>query len=236
MPPRWLGGASLAILLVLVLLLTAAPPTGSPRPGPAMAFASLVGSSTSAPSARTHAPLAVSTASLAVGGRVFSEQSSLPYGSTNSVTGLAVDPASGTVFAANEFAGTITTFSETTGVVEQSQPIASFAQGSFPSGILLDAGHQRLFVSISTRFSTPGAGGWVLVLNESTLTTEANLTFAAPPTTPFEPTFLALDASTDQLFVENATHGEVAFIDLATGSVTKYLLCPVVLCAEHPYG
>ena len=163
-------------------------------------------------------------------------QSSLPYGSSNSVTGLAIDAARGTVFSANEFAGTITTFSESTGAVEQSQPIASFAAGSFPAGLLLDSAHEQLFVSISTRFSTPGAGGWVLVLNATTLATEANLSFAAPPTTPFEPTFLAEDLGTDQLFVENATGGEVAVVSLTTGAVTKYLQCPVSLCAEHPYG
>ena len=229
------AGAFVGVVLVLILLVGSLPlgPVGPGLPGTRSAGPIPAG-------AAPERPALPSTPALApigpIAGRLFNVQSTLPSGATNSVTGLAVDPSSGLVYAANEFAATITAFSETTGAVAQVQPVGSFAAGDYPAGVLLDPSGHRLFVTMSTRFSTPGAGGWLLVLNESTLATEANISFAAAPHAPFEPTYVAYDAPTDQLFVENATNGIVAEVDLASGAVTGYLVCPVAGCAEHPYG
>jgi Fibronectin type III domain len=231
-----LRAAPLAIA-VLAALLVASLPTALTSPnGPARVPAPTSGGSavTVATAAADHA--ATSSSVGPIGGRLFDVDSELPSGTTNSVTGIAVDPSTGSVYAANEFAATVTVFNESTGVVEEVQPVGSFADGNYPAGDLLDTAHHRLFVSISTRFGTPGAGGWLLVLNESTLATETNISFSASPHPPFEPTFEAYDAPSDQLFVENATAGIVAIVDLATSQVTGYLECPLAGCAEHPYG
>ncbi|HYK93501.1 MAG TPA: hypothetical protein VEY07_05610, partial [Thermoplasmata archaeon] len=171
-----------------------------------------------------------------VGGRLFQSIQTLPDGDTNSATGVAVDPTTGTVFAANKFAGSITAFNESSGTIEASQRVAEFAAGSFPAGLAIDPSHHRLFVPVSTIYAPGGTGGWLLVLDESTLATLANVSFPGAPLGTFEPTFLAYDAPSGQLFVENATLGEVAAVNLTTDSVSTYLPCPVALCAMHGYG
>jgi DNA-binding beta-propeller fold protein YncE len=236
---RTLFRGAVAPLVVLVVLLLAGLSAGPGSPG-----SRAIGPVSSALSrmsetsvARTSGPiLSAGTPVGPIGGRLFTVRSELPSGTSNSVTGLAVDPATGLVYASNEFAATITVFNETTGAVVQVQPVGSDASGNYPAGVLLDAVGHRLFVSISTRFSTPGAGGWLLVLNESTLAVEANISFSVSPKPPFEPTFIAYDPPTDQVFVENATMGIVAAVSLASGAVTGYLICPLATCAEHPYG
>jgi len=234
--PR-LGVTPLALLVLAALVIAAVPiaatnharPGGTSSEGPtaAVAGASFHPAGTASPPLAPIGP---------IGGRLFAVQNGLPSGTSNSVTGLAVDPATGSVFAADQFAAAITVFNESTGVVEQVQPIATTASGDYPAGVQIDLAHHRLFVSISTRFTVQGTGGWLLVLNESTLATEANISFAAAPEHPFEPTYLAYDGPTGQLFVENATMGIVAIVDLATSSVTKFLQCPQIGCAQHPYG
>jgi DNA-binding beta-propeller fold protein YncE len=216
--------ASTAILVVVVLLISSHPP-GAPLAG------------TSRPSSPPAGHVAAASTPVGpIGGRLFDVQTTLPDGDSNSVTGLAVDPGTGTVYAANELAGTVTAFNESTGAIEQSRTLATFAAGSFPAGLLLDALHHRVFVSVSTRFNIPSGAGWLLVLNESDLSTELNVSLAGSPFPPFEPTYLAYDDPTDQLFVENSTAGLLAVVDLGAGSVTKFLACPVADCAEHGYG
>jgi DNA-binding beta-propeller fold protein YncE len=179
---------------------------------------------------------AASIASQAIGGRLFDSTAGLPAGASNSVTGIAVDSSDGQVFAANEFAGTVTEFDESNGTVVAAVPVAVFAQGTFPAGLALDPVGHHVFVSVSTAYSGPRASGWLLVLNETGLSTVANISFASAPITPFEPTYLAFDPPTDQLFVENQSWGFLAIVNLSTDSVTGYLDCPIVDCAYHGYG
>lgn len=172
-----------------------------------------------------------------IGGRLFNSSTSLPDGAANSVTGIAIDPSDQHVYAANEYAGTVTEFDESNGTVLDAVTVAVFAQGTFPDGLALDAAGHRLFVSISTAYTGPRASGWLLILNETTLATEGNLSFASAPITPFEPTYLAYDAPSDQLFVENQSWGYLAIVNLTPGwTTTSYLDCPVVDCAYHGYG
>lgn len=167
---------------------------------------------------------------------MFQNWSTLPHGTSNSVTGIAVDSATGTVYTANEFGGTVTAFNESSGTVLQDRVVASFVGGSFPAGLLLDATHARLFVSISTRFASATAAGWLLVLNESTFAVQANVSFPSAPGAPFEPSFLAYDGPSGQLFVENASMGELAVVNVTRWSVSSYIICPVPMCVEHGYG
>ncbi|HZY92048.1 MAG TPA: fibronectin type III domain-containing protein [Thermoplasmata archaeon] len=170
------------------------------------------------------------------GGRLFDTQTTAPDGVTNTVSAVVVDPATGVVFAANKFAGTVTEFAESTGALLSVRSVAEFAAGSFPASIAIDLTHHRLYVPISTIFGEGSAGGWLLVLDESTLNVLDNVSFPLAPLGAFEPTFLALDAPTAQLFVENATLGELAAVNLTSLSINAYLECPVVNCAMHGYG
>ncbi len=228
----WLTAAALTVVVLLVLGGALLPGPGGGRLGP-----------------RTHSPVP-STASAArplvspvplsapqpIGGRLFNSTTGPPAGSANSVTGVAIDPSTGEVFAANEFAGSVTEFGESNGTLLNAVTVGVFVQGTFPAGLALDpAGHQ-VFVSISTAYSGARASGWLLVLDESGLGTVANISFASAPITPFEPTYLAFDAPTHQLFVENQSWGYLAVVNLLTDSVTGYLACPVISCAYHGYG
>lgn len=169
------------------------------------------------------------------GGRLFNTTLTPPDGSANSVTGVAVDSSTGIAFAANQAAGTVTAFNETTGALVSSVTLTNLASGIYPSGLALDAANHRLFVSISTGFSRL-LSGWLLVLNESTFAVEGNYSFQGAPISPFEPTYLAYDPPTNQVFVENMSWGYVGIVNLTSGHVGPFLTCPVVTCAYHGYG
>jgi DNA-binding beta-propeller fold protein YncE len=223
---------------IAVLALTVLVGVASSGPAPA------VGGSPSAggppPSAHPRAPIVSAPSPPApigpIGGRLFTTRATPPDGVTNTVSGLAVDPAGGTVFAANRYAGTVTAFDEATGALRGVVAVAEYAAGTYPAGLALDPAHHRVLVSISTGTASPLGAGWLLVLNETTLAVMANVSFPAAPLGEFEPTFLAVDPPTDQAFVENATFGEIAAVNLSTYSVSGYLPCPVALCAMHGYG
>ncbi|HEY6238939.1 MAG TPA: hypothetical protein VIZ68_07135, partial [Thermoplasmata archaeon] len=230
MPRRsLLSPALVALALVVVMVASAMVPRGS---APIASAPRL----TSEPAGSGGAPTPAAAPEQPIGGRLFTTSTAPPSGASNSVTGLAVDPATGMVFATNEVAGTVTEFDETTGVLVDEAVVATFAAGSFPDGLALDALHHRLFVSVSTGFAGLRAGGWLLVLNETGLGVLANLSLASAPFPPFEPTFLAYDAATDQVFVENQSYGYLAVINLTTLAPPLYLTCPVFNCAYHGYG
>jgi DNA-binding beta-propeller fold protein YncE len=156
-----------------------------------------------------------------------------------SVSGLAADSATGVVYAANTNAGTVTSFGELNGTLLHSAVVANVLAGSFPFALALDAANATLFVSISTRFAGAGAAapsGWVVALDTATLSVRANYSFPGYPTPPFEPSFLAFDGPTHQLFVENASGGTVGAVDVMAGTVRTYISCGVMECADHGYG
>ncbi|MCI4330314.1 MAG: fibronectin type III domain-containing protein [Thermoplasmata archaeon] len=174
-----------------------------------------------------------------VGGRFFTAPTIALNGVVNSVSGLAVDPATRTVYAANTNAGTVTSFGEVNGTLLHSIVVANVLSGSFPFALALDAPNGSLYVSVSNRYAgIAGAApsGWVLALNAATLSIETNFTFPTYPTPPFEPSFMAFDGATRQLFVENASGGTVAAIDIAAGALRTYIDCGVMQCADHGYG
>ncbi len=224
--------AAVAVVAVL-LIVSALPPAttvGTPAPVHPLPGASVASLPTAS---RPASPIPTSQP---IDGRLFDSSSGLPVGASNSVTGIAIDPATGDVFAANEFAGSVTEFDESNGTLTDAVPVGVFAEGTFPAGLALDPSSQHLFVSISTAYTGARASGWLLVLNETGLGPVANISFASAPVTPFEPTYLAYDAPTHQLFVENQSWGYLAIVNVVTDTVTGYLTCPVAECAYHGYG
>jgi DNA-binding beta-propeller fold protein YncE len=174
-----------------------------------------------------------------IGDRFFTATSVALTGVVNSASSLAVDPTTGTVYAANINAGTVTAFGEANGTLLRSAVVANELAGSFPFALSLDAQNGTLFVSVSNRYAGiggPALPGWVLALDSATLAVRANYSFPGYPTPPFEPSFLAFDGATHQLFIENASGGTVAAVDVVAGAVRSYIDCGVMLCADHGYG
>ncbi|MCI4318977.1 MAG: fibronectin type III domain-containing protein [Thermoplasmata archaeon] len=158
-------------------------------------------------------------------GKYFVGNTSLPSGASNFAQSVAVDTATQTVYSANFLATTVTAFSESTGQVEQAAVVGN-VYTDLPIALAVDPKTNTLFVAeIST------TTGWVLAMNASTLSVEANLSTLGSPHAAFQPSYgSAFDPSSNQVFFENSTDGLLMAINAATNHVT-YIACPATPCS-----
>ncbi|MGA7924141.1 MAG: fibronectin type III domain-containing protein [Thermoplasmata archaeon] len=215
--PQSLPLGVLALGLIVVLLLSA--PSGAV----ASSHSSAVGSTTrpSSPSPGLPARSASDAAPTVAGpydplgpynGVLFNSSSSLPTGDDNAALGIAIDAATGVVYAANYLAGTVSAFDANNGTVVGAVTITNPVNDSFLRGIVLDTEDDTLFVLVDNTT----ASGYVAVVTVPELQVVANISFAGYLFHRFEPTFGSYDPTGDTVFVENETGAQVIVISGAT--------------------
>jgi hypothetical protein len=141
---------------------------------------------------------------------------------------VAVDPNTGIVYAANAFAGTVTSFGIGRGSVTHSAIISDPVQGTVLPGLVLNSDNHTLFVMVRSN----SGDGWVRVLNEANLAPIANITFTTYPYGIFNPLYFAYDPGTNKVFVES-TQGYIVVLSGSTYSLLAILACPVTKCVSR---
>lgn len=160
-------------------------------------------------------------------GHVYNTTEKMLTGSVNGGSSVALDNRTGTVFLAS--GGVIvTSFSETTGAVRGWARVAPVS--AYIDALAIDRVHNNLYVGVTPVW--PGAAGFVLVLNESTLALVANIS-AFGSTSASLPVSTVIDPSTNQSFVQDARTGAVAIINTTSHAVRTVVRCPgsIPICA-----
>ena len=125
--------------------------------------------------------------------------------------GVAVDPATHTVYVTNTWDGTVSVIDEATRAVTATIPV-----GTYPAGVAVDPAAGTVYV-------TNGTG--VSVIDAATRAVTATIPVGTSPAG------VAVDPSTHTVYVANEGGGTVSVIDAATRAVTATI--PV---GSYPYG
>ena len=122
---------------------------------------------------------------------------------------VATDSAAGTVYVANNIAGTVSVIDAATNAVTATIPV-----GSGPFGVAVDSAAGTVYV-------TDGIAGTVSVIDAATNAVTATITVPTPQSASAAyPYAVAVDPVAGTVYVSNSSSGSVSVIDEATNTVT----------------
>ncbi|HZY69734.1 MAG TPA: fibronectin type III domain-containing protein [Thermoplasmata archaeon] len=158
-------------------------------------------------------------------GRYFNTSTTSPDGVSGYSYGVAVDPATQTVYQSLFYAGAVSKYSESTGALLNYAPVVDFLASYYVTGVAFDPVHHEVYVGVVA----PGHGS-VLVLNSTTLAVVANLTDPTYPTNTFEPVDALYDPASGNVYFGNESGGELVVVGTSGPSVLANIGCPVTGC------
>jgi hypothetical protein len=229
---------SVAVLLTLVAVLAVvATPLGAsiptaehgaivPHVGPSRGAGELTRPTTTDAAPAVARPAGSQT----IGGRAF-ETSESPVTGDQQDSALAIDNATGTVFALSYDSPVLTAFNAFTGLEERTLVFSNGSLNWFAESLAYDNVTNQLFVGWDGNSSD---SGWLTILNATTFATLGALSFATSWMPDFYPGQMLVIPSTNTLYIENASTNDVMVLNASNDSFATFV--PISCSSPTEYG
>jgi hypothetical protein len=221
---------SVALLLSFVAVLAVlATPVGASVPaashaaltsqfGPAIVDPSRASSLRASAAPAAISPSAVRPdGALTLGGRVY-QTSETPITGNEQYSTVAIDNATGTVFALSYDSATLTAFNAYSGALDRVITFSSDAANWYDSGLVYDNITNQLFVG----WVDNASDGWLTILNATTFAYVGNVSFADSWVPTFTPDQLLFVPLTNTIFIENESTNDVMVLNASNDSLATF--------------